>query len=199
MPATFFKSQLENVEKVFTINLLRTLLDCCFFCCCQSIDNDMWQIYSNAIFTLPHIHALYSQYFSHIYSHICSAIIACPKEFLYIYVCIHASCHVWFKQKIELFSRRRWNRTTEHVSSPTDLKSALHTSEGHPRCIFCCCYDYCCECYCWLKYAFFQHFVDWNTFKTIFRNLILCKMFQFVCTSYINPHVINNHFCKHFV
>ena len=29
--------------------------------------------------------------------------------------------------------RRRWNRTTEHISSPTDLKSALHTNEGHPR------------------------------------------------------------------
>ena len=32
-------------------------------------------------------------------------------------------------------SRRRWNRTTEHISSPTDLKSALHTNEGHPRII----------------------------------------------------------------
>ena len=37
------------------------------------------------------------------------------------------------KTKNEINSRRRWNRTTEHVSSPTDLKSALHTSEDHPR------------------------------------------------------------------
>ena len=32
-----------------------------------------------------------------------------------------------------MLSRRRWNRTTEYISSPTDLKSALHTSEDHPR------------------------------------------------------------------
>ena len=38
------------------------------------------------------------------------------------------------KRKIKSnITRRRWNRTTEHVSSPTDLKSALHTSEDHPR------------------------------------------------------------------
>ena len=40
------------------------------------------------------------------------------------------------KQKKKNYkSRRRWNRTTEHISSPTDLKSALHTSEDHPRII----------------------------------------------------------------
>ena len=33
-------------------------------------------------------------------------------------------------------TRRRWNRTTEHFSSPTDLKSALHTNEDHPRIYF---------------------------------------------------------------
>ena len=37
------------------------------------------------------------------------------------------------KKKIFIITRRRWNRTTEHFSSPTDLKSALHTNEDHPR------------------------------------------------------------------
>ena len=37
------------------------------------------------------------------------------------------------KKKKSNITRRRWNRTTEHISSPTDLKSALHTSEDHPR------------------------------------------------------------------
>ena len=37
------------------------------------------------------------------------------------------------QKKKKTLTRRRWNRTTEHVSSPTDLKSALHTNEDHPR------------------------------------------------------------------
>ena len=32
-----------------------------------------------------------------------------------------------------LGSRERWNRTTETVESPTDLKSAHHTSEAQSR------------------------------------------------------------------
>ena len=43
-------------------------------------------------------------------------------------------CAKYTKKKKNIdFTRRRWNRTTEYVSSPTDLKSALHTSEDHPR------------------------------------------------------------------
>ena len=38
-----------------------------------------------------------------------------------------------WQKKSNNFTRRRWNRTTEHFSSPTDLKSALHTNEDHPR------------------------------------------------------------------
>ena len=47
---------------------------------------------------------------------------------------IYVMNYLNFSKKI--ITRRRWNRTTEYISPPTDLKSALHTSEDHPRILY---------------------------------------------------------------
>ena len=57
-----------------------------------------------------------------------------PGWYIYImYMFNFYICFTWLFRYKYIYARKRWNRTTEHMSSPTDLKSALHTSKDHSR------------------------------------------------------------------
>ena len=88
-------------------------------------------------------------------------------------------------------TRRRWNRTTEHVSSPTDLKSALHTNEDHPRSFFFFVnkwldfFEYWCNLemilYTWYQYLLHQLTKMCLSHKDVWIHWILCCIDRNMC------------------